>query len=804
MAKRKRLGELLVEACIISQNQLDEALQVQQDNPRLIGQILVEMGWTTEERVCRAVSELLHVDYVDVGSALVSQEVVQLAPENLAAKRNILPLFVQDKMLYVAMENPMDIDLIQRMEFSTGMQIKPLIAPPSQLRETVRKHYDVDEYIGSMLGNMPDEERVMVEEEAEDGAAGTVDVSEVRKISEGSQVVRLANLIIADGIKKRASDIHLEPGSRDLNVRYRVDGLLTRGIHVPKWLQLPLTSRIKIISGLDIAEHRKPQDGRIRATFAKRKIDLRVSTLPTNFGEKIVIRILDKRNSSHDLSVLGMSRRHLHLYRSMLRQPQGWILVTGPTGSGKTTTLYASLYAIKDSTKNIMTVEDPIEYQLDGINQVQINPKAGLTFASGLRSILRQDPNVILLGEIRDHETAEIAMQASETGHLVLSTLHTNDAVSTVNRLFSLGLSPDLVASNLLVVIAQRLVRKICPRCKVEYPPSDEELQELGSAYSGDPSLKLYKGQGCSSCENSGYHGQLALYEVFVQNERIRDAIAQRPTKQALQRLSRSSGMKTLLEDGLDKVRQGITTLEEVLRVCPLESDEQSENLHCPECGKGHDSSLTVCPFCHYVLRINCHKCRALLEKEWKFCPHCGTRSPEQVEHNPLRADSAETRIEQQDEDSDTLSDKSTIQILTAEDDRDVQEMLQTLLTQQGYQVVQAADGDAALEKILNESPDLIILDIDMPKQNGFSVCKQIRSNVETMFTPVIMLTAKDSVEEKVQGLACGADEYLTKPFDAFTLLKRIESALLQSRSQKQNEEGDDNNEEGAERALEH
>ncbi|MCP4400325.1 MAG: Flp pilus assembly complex ATPase component [bacterium] len=797
MLNRKRLGELLVDACIISQRQLDEALQVQKHNPQLIGQILIEMGWTTEERVCRAVSELLHVDYVDVGSALVSQEVVQLAPENLAAKRNILPLFVQDKTLYVAMENPMDVDVIQRMEFSTGMQIKPLIAPPSQLRETVRKHYDVDEYIGSMLGHMPSEEDVRVGNEESD-TEGTVDVNEVRKISEGSQVIRLANLIIADGIKKRASDIHLEPSSHDLNVRYRVDGLLTKGIHVPKWLQLPLISRIKVISGMDIAERRKPQDGRIKATFANRKIDLRVSTLRTNFGEKIVIRILDKSSSSQDLAALGMSHRHLHLYRSMLRQPQGWILVTGPTGSGKTTTLYASLHAIKDNTKNIVTVEDPIEYQLEGISQVQINPKAGLTFASGLRSILRQDPNVILIGEIRDHETAEIAMQASETGHLVLSTLHTNDAVSTVHRLFSLGLSSDLVASNLLVVLAQRLVRKICPHCKIEYSPTDEELQELGRVYSREPQLKLYKGQGCAFCENSGHHGQLALYEVFVQNERLRDAIAQRPTKQELRRLSRSSGMKTLLEDGIDKMRQGITSLEEVLRVCPLEPDEQPESLRCPECGNALGTSETVCPSCSYVLHKNCHKCRGILEKAWKFCPNCGERVPEHARKEPPAhiPGSNEQKEIQQNEGQAPLPDKSTIQILTAEDDRPVLEMLQTLLTQQGYQVIQAVDGEEAFEKILSEHPDLVILDVDMPKQNGFSVCKHIRSNVETMFTPVIMLTAKDSVEEKMQGLECGADEYLTKPFDAFLLLDRIENALLQRHSQTPSENEDVNSEE--------
>ncbi|PID56355.1 type II secretion system protein GspE [candidate division KSB3 bacterium] len=626
MPKRKRLGDVLVEACIISQAQLNAALEVQKHHPQLIGQILVEMGWTTEVLVCRAVSELLNIRYVDLSSALISQEVVQLAPEALALQRNILPLFVQDKILYLAMENPLDVDIIQRMEFITGMQVKPLIAPPGQIRDIVRKHYYVDDYVDSMIGNVPREDDVSLVQQEEGEAEGMLDVSEVRKISEGSQVIRLANLIISDGIKKRASDIHLEPGSRYLNVRYRVDGLLTSGIHVPRWLQLPLVSRIKVISGLDIAERRKPQDGRIWVSFAQRKIDLRVSTLPTNFGETVVIRILDTKHSTHDLAALGMSSRSLRLYRSMLRQPQGWILVTGPTGSGKTTTLYASLHAIKDTTKNIMTVEDPIEYQLEGINQVQINPKAGLTFASGLRSILRQDPNVILLGEIRDRETAEIAMQASETGHLVLSTLHTNDAVSTVNRLFSLGISPDLVASNLLVIIAQRLVRKICLYCRKVYTPAPEELEILEHIHVETSELRFYKGQGCAACDHSGYYGQIALYEVLVQNDRIRDAIAQRPTKQALKRLGRLYGMTILLEDGLDKVRQGITTIEEVLRVCPVEPDIAHEALCCPECSAPLDNSKALCSACGYVLHISCRSCHSVLENDWTFCPYCGTQ----------------------------------------------------------------------------------------------------------------------------------------------------------------------------------
>ncbi len=786
MAKRKRLGELLVEACIISQEQLQEALDLQHQRPQLLGQILVGMGWVSEEEVCRAVSELLRIAYVDVDGALVSQEVVQLAPQHLAARRNILPLFVQDKTLYLAMENPLEIEIIQHIEFSTGMQVKPLIAPPSQLRETVRRHYNVDEYVGRMLGNVADEETVSVERD--EGAEKTVDISEVRKISEGSQVVRLANLIMADGIKKRASDIHLEPTTKDLTVRYRVDGLLARGIRIPKWLQLPLISRIKVVAGMDIAEHRKPQDGRIRVTYGQRKIDLRVSTIPSNFGENVVIRILDKTAAARDLAKLGMSQQHLHLYCAMLRQPQGWILVTGPTGSGKTTTLYASLYAIKDVTKNIITVEDPIEYQLGGITQVQVNRKAGLTFASGLRSILRQDPNVILVGEIRDAETADIAMQASETGHLVLSTLHTNDAISTINRLFSLGLPPDMVASNLLVVIAQRLVRTICPHCKIEYSPTEDELRQLGLVQSHHSAMKYYHGQGCPACNKTGYCGQIGLYEMLVQTDTLREAIAQQPTKQALKRLACENGMKSMLEDGIEKIRQGMTTIEEVARVCPVEPDDLGEIIRCPGCGKLVAHSEANCPFCRCTLRITCPKCHTAVEESWRFCPFCGERVSEtsQPARQGMASESSDMAAAQPD------IDKQATRILIADDEPPVREMLKTLLHHQGYQVIEAQDGEEALEKIHTELPDLLLLDITMPKQNGFSVCKAIRSAVETMFIPVIILTGRDSVEEKMNGLACGADEYLTKPFDAYNLLSQIKNNLQRS-SQNRPEERENN-----------
>ena len=740
MARRKRLGEILVEACLISPAQLDEALHLQKGQNRRIGQILVDLGWVNEPEVCRAVAELLNIKYVDVADALISQEVVQLAPEDLAVKRNILPLFTEDKTLYLAMENPLDGDVIQRIEFRTGMQVRPLIAPPSQLRETVRKHYNVDAYLGQILG-AAGEENAMSVEQATEAETDTetldqgVDISEVKKASEGSQTVKLANLIIAEGIKKRASDIHIEPTAKQVMVRYRIDGLLTKGIQVPNWLKLSLISRLKVLSGMDIAERRKPQDGRIRVKYAQRQIDLRVSMLLTNFGEKVVIRILDSKTSAHDLTRLGFAPDQLKFFRAMLKQPQGWILVTGPTGSGKTTTLYAALNMLKDVTKNIVTVEDPIEYQLEGINQVQVNPKAGLTFASGLRSILRQDPNVILIGEIRDAETAGIAMQASETGHLVMSTLHTNDALATVNRLFNLGISADLVASNLLLVIAQRLVRRICPHCQSQYVPAAQELHSIGLANGQQPALAAYRGNGCAQCKQTGYAGQLGLYELFAPNDRLREAIARRPAKNVLKQLAAEAGMHTMLADGIEKIRQGITTIAEVARVCYVEPDESGK---ADESGKPAESGKPI------EVADVAEPAAALV---------------------PIQAN----------------LQKRDIRIVAADDEAPIREMVKLLLENQGYHVIPAVDGEDALAKIRAELPDLVILDVMMPKHDGFAVCKAVRTSVETMFTPVIMLTGQDSIEEKLQGLSSGADDYITKPFHAGELVARIETVLRRS-----------------------
>ena len=738
MAQRKRLGECLVEASVITEKQLQEALTLQEKTRKRLGQLLLELKWASEEEICQAVSKVLFIDYVNIDEAQVSQDVVQLIPEALAVEQNILPLFLQNKTLYLAMENPLDINVIQRVEFLAGTQVKPVIALSSHLAEVIRRHYDVEEYVGNMLANMTDHGEVSVERvtDSMDVVEGAEDLGDLRELSEGSQTVKLVNMLIADGIKKRATDIHIEPTLKNVSVRYRVDGILTGAIPILKWFQLPMTSRIKVIAGMDITEQRKPQDGRIKVNYASRGVDIRVSTLPSNFGEKVVLRILDKETSSHDLKRLGMSEDHLRLYSAILRQPHGWILVTGPTGSGKTTTLYASLNTVKDTSKSIVTVEDPIEYQLEGINQVQVNPRAGLTFAEGLRSILRQDPDIILVGEIRDHETASVAMQAAETGHLVMSTLHTNDAFSTVNRLFNLDISADLVASNLMAVVAQRLARKTCPKCKIEYIPEPEELQRIGISEEMAAGVTFYKGLGCEVCLDTGYYGRVGLYEIFAPNAELRNLIAERPAPHVLKQEALKTGMKSMLQDGIEKVLQGMTSIEEVARVCAV-GRETLKAMSSPSTARMTNAAAST---------------------------------PEAVSQ-------------------DETSSKSKGRILVAEDDTATRKTLTLLLQRNGYTVTPAVDGDEALKKIRASHPDLIILDIDMPKRDGFEVCKELRVQMETMFVPVIMLTARDSVEEKIKGLSLGADDYITKPFHPDELIVRIDTVLRRSSQQAANKQ---------------
>jgi type IV pilus assembly protein PilB len=735
MNRRRRLGEVLVEACLISPEQLDRVLAIQRHEQKPLGRILVEQGWIEEKDIYKALSEIWGIEYVDISQVMISPQVLQIVPEEIAKKYLVFPLFLQDKLLYLAMENPLQLEPIQLIEFKTRLRVKPLLASRSKIQEALNRHFNMDNYVEKILAQVQFKEKIQVIQNPEEEE----DLSKLEKSTEGSQVLQLVNLILVNAIKKRTSDIHIEPAESLVGIRYRIDGLLSDPIRLPKPFQQPLISRIKVMANLDIAEKRRPQDGKIKIHFSGRPIDLRVSTLPTNFGEKVVIRILDKKAALHNLASLGMSEAQLTIFQQALSQPQGLILVTGPTGSGKTTTLYAGLNALRDKTRNIVTIEDPIEYQLEGINQVQVNRKAGVTFASVLRSVLRQDPNVILVGEIRDSETAEIAIQASQTGHLVLSTLHTNDAVATVTRLLNLGIAPDQVASNLILAMAQRLIRRICLVCKKSYVPSSEELKKFGL---GKPSAMsfstLYRGTGCEQCRNIGYYGQAGIFEMLVPGNDLKLAISNKTSETVLKKLAIEQGMVTLWQDGLSKVRQGVTTLDEMARVCYIQ-----ESL------TGESSGL----------RELCRTCQKELDPNWKLCPYCGTpKLPE--------SPGGSQRV---------------YKILVADDDDRIGETLEAILEDRGYQILRASNGVETLDKVQKENPDLVLLDIGMPLKTGFEVCKELRASVETMFIPIIMLTAQTSISEKLKGLSLGADDYITKPFNGEELVERIKAVLRRS-----------------------
>lgn len=770
MSQKKRLGEILTEAGTISAEQLEKALHLQQGNRKLLGQILVEMGWATEQEVCRSVANVLNMDYASVDQALISQEVVQLVSQTLAAKYNLCPLFVQDNALYLAVENSPDPDVVQQIEENTGMRVKAVIAPPIQLQEAVRRHYNIEEYVGSVLGKVTEEKPVSAEQ-GTDVSKATGDLGEPQKTGKRDQISRFVMLMVSNGITARARAIHLESTAKHVMMRYNIDGLLTGGVLIPKWLQLPLISTIKDLAGMDDSERDLFQHGRFSMQYAHREIDLLVTQPFTSFGESLIIRIFDPKAAFHHLNRLGFSAEQQSLCRLMIHQPQGWIIGTGPPGCGKTTTLHALLNAMKD--KKIVTLENPVEYPLDGVDQFQINPRVEQAFARGLHSLLQQQPDVIFIGEIRDAETAALAVQASETGHVVLSPMYVSDTVSTIRRLFHLGIPPDLVASNLLMVIAQRLVRRICPECKSKHVPTEQDLQRIGIYNGHTPTFVSYKGEGCKTCKYTGYYGQTGIYEVLAPSDRLREEILRCSTKRTLKQIAIEAGMKTMLEDGIRKIQQGITTFEELARVCPVDQAEPDQTIQCPGCGKTIMPTESICPFCRSRLCESCEQCGADLEPEWLVCPFCGAQKWNTPEADLPMLQKLQIPIQLD------IHPKA-IRILVAESDDSARKIMTSLLEQQEYEVFTAVHGEDALEKIRTKAPNLVILAVDLPKRNGLSVCKALRSNTETMFMPVIMLTERNSLDEKLQGLSLGANDYIRKPVEPDGLLARIKVILQQ------------------------
>ncbi len=598
-----KIGQLLLAANLVTEDQLQEALNLQKKEGGRLGSKLVKLGYLTSEQLVSFLSKQFGVPSINLADYNIAPSVLKLIPAEMAKKYLIIPVARVGATLTVAMADPSNIFAIDDIKFMTGYNVEVVVATEESITSAIAKYYagKGSDLIKSRTSasspilqthdlSFADTDMDMDEDDdlaAEDSP--TLDVEEFDKIvgsaldtieavdeKEDEEVVReveapivkLVNGIFVNAIKAGASDIHIEPYEKSLRVRYRIDGVLYSVMNLPIKIKNALTSRVKIMSKLDIAERRLPQDGRIKLKLGKKKeIDFRVSTLPCLFGEKTVLRILDKSNLQVDMTKLGFEDDQLRDFMDAIEKPYGMVLVTGPTGSGKTTSLYSALNHLNKPGDNIMTAEDPVEYNFHGINQVQIKEDIGLTFASALRSFLRQDPDIIMVGEIRDFETAEIAVKAALTGHLVLSTLHTNDAPSTITRLLNMGIEPFLVSSSVILLLAQRLARKICPQCKVEEKISESALLKLGFTEEEVKEVKVFKGKGCPECNNSGYKGRVALYEVMPINDEIKELILEGASAQELKKLAIRLGMKTLRRSGLNKIKAGVTSIEEVLRV---------------------------------------------------------------------------------------------------------------------------------------------------------------------------------------------------------------------------------------------
>ncbi|UCF06753.1 MAG: type IV-A pilus assembly ATPase PilB [bacterium] len=550
------IANQLLESSLISQEQLELALQEQGNTGGSLGYNLVKTGAISEKAFSEFLSQIYQVPAVNLDDVEAEENAVELIPPEVATKFQVVPINREGRVLTVAMANPDNIFAIDDIKFITGLEVRPVVATETAIKRAIDRFYESADALAEVMRDMEEDFEIVEEMEEDLGLAEAQ--------SEDAPVVKLVNSLISDAVNKSASDIHIEPFEKRVRVRYRIDGMLHEMMSPPFRMKGAIISRLKIMAELDIAEKRVPQDGRIKIRIGRKQIDLRVSTLPTIFGEKVVMRILDQSNLQIDLTKLGFQAEALDKFLKAIESPYGMVLVTGPTGSGKTTTLYSALNRINLPHHNIMTAEDPVEYNLDGINQVNVHEEIGLTFASALKAFLRQDPNIVMVGEIRDLETASIGVKAALTGHLVLSTLHTNDAPSTINRMIDMGIEPFLVSSSVNLILAQRLVRKLCEKCKKNVPIHPEALREL--ALSNEESFEIYEAVGCTSCSGTGYSGRLGLYEVMPISEEIREMILNRCSAGEIKSQAVKEGMLTLRSDGIVKLRDGITSLEEVLR----------------------------------------------------------------------------------------------------------------------------------------------------------------------------------------------------------------------------------------------
>jgi type II secretory ATPase GspE/PulE/Tfp pilus assembly ATPase PilB-like protein/CheY-like chemotaxis protein len=710
------------------------------DEPLSLWESLVQRKVLSDEQILSAVARRFHLAIADLSQ--VDSAVREEVPESLVRKFNILPIRITDSFLEVATANPFDMDAEKMLAFATGREVRMLICSPNRIRDKLDELYQKEDVVSKLLEGMTDEVSVTAIVD-EDEAFLSADEAAQRPI------IRLVDTMLADGVASRASDIHVEPVEGGVVVRYRIDGVLRQVMKIPRAAGIPLISRIKIMGGMDIADRLRPQDGRARVAVNGNPVDLRISTLPASLGEKVVIRILNTRATVLALDSLGFDREEQDTIERLLHSKEGIVLVTGPTGSGKTTTLYASLRVVQNEGVNIVTVEDPVEYRLGAnIVQVQVNEKAGLTFASALRSILRQDPDVVLVGEVRDQETAQIATQAALTGHLVLSTLHTNDAPNSVTRLLDMGMEAYKIASALRGIVAQRLLRQLCPVCK---EVSDTPLPPYMLRYVPERT-SLYKAVGCKECANTGFRGRFAITEILVMTPELEALIGSGATADRITAAARTQGMRSLFESGLRHLLRGNTSVDELLRVTDIPSDHRDANRSAPPAKPGAKSGASA------------------VAEASAVAPGAPSDGPAfELIDEPLDL-------------GDERDGKGTI--LLVEDEDQLRRVMKDLLEREGYVIVEAADGVQALEQVDRHNPDVILLDLNLPGMDGYGVLQHLRSRSGAMATvPVIVLTAKGDEDNEVRVLKLGADDFLTKPFRARALSARLESVLSRRRS---------------------
>ena len=728
---------------------------------------LARNGVIGEDRVAESLAKTLRLPFVNLAAVALDQAVTRLLREELATRFQVIPLRLHEQTLTVAMANPLDRGALRDLEFTTGKRIQVEVSTQTAIRDALEHAYHLDDALNQYLRGVPDSNVLPVAELKEEP---TADLRNLIRETTLPPVVKLLNLILVEGVRAHASDIHIEAGAAAVRVRYRIDGILEESLRLPKWIQDPLIARCKVLAKLDITERRVPQDGRLHIRFRESMVDLRVSSLPTQFGEKVTMRILDPSGTPTGLDGLKLSPHDLKCIRQGIARPEGMVLVTGPTGSGKTTTLYGMIAEIISPTRNIVTIENPIEYQIAGVNQVEINEKQGLTFAETLRSILRQDPDVILVGEIRDAETAQIAMRAAQTGHLVLSTLHTNDAVATINRLLDLGIESYMLASSLNLIIAQRLVRRICEACVEPYEPEAEALRTLQIDAAGQ---SFQHGRGCPACRKTGWLGRLGVFEVLPITPALGKLIETKAPESALRLQARTDGTTLLAEHAAARVCAGVTTAEEVLRVV----DVAAEAPRCPSCDRVVEENFAVCPHCATVLQCSCASCNMRLQKEWQICPYCGSPAKHAaapaVAPTPMATPPAGVA-------PPSVNENRRYRALVVDDHEDMRRLIKFTLEHSELPVtlISASGGAEALEIAQSEPPDLILLDIMMPGVDGFQVCEQLRANVRTAFIPILMLTARDDPGSRARGFLAGTDDYVSKPFARAELLARVRLLL--------------------------